>query len=245
MTRPPGSAELAIALSPFIARERKAALPWARLGEPDWHALQGFLANERLLPLVWSELQRHNAAVPAVFAEACKEARTRNTVQAAVRLRGLKRILDTAAEADVPVIAMRTPYLIERLYGGDCGLRHFLDVDLAVLPRDLAPFLSALRGQFGRLDAGRQTREDAVRKAVLGGRIECRCGGVPLDLHWQLTLLYNFQRSGRRARRQEAIWERSGTVEFSWGACRVLSDEDLLVHLAEHMVIQHDLGGRP
>lgn len=232
-------------LSPFLADGQKgAAVGDARtaLAASD---VVDFLDRHKLLAFAGREFCRLGAKdlTPAfqarwIFRHA----------QALHRSRQLRAVLaglaDCAREAGIPLLNLRTPYLVELAYGGDYGARGFQDIDLAVPPKYVGDYMKCVARRFGDVRLEQSRYEEARLKVDLGSRLEFRVQDVPVDLHWDLTLLYNFQRSPKIAVRQERIWARVDERELPWGAMFVLHDVDLLLHLAEHLVIQHDLRSR-
>lgn len=209
----------------------------------DWDSLRVRLTRQGLLALVGSGLQRVGIeGVPEQFVGAWQLAFRRNRRRGAFMNAALRPILDALAAHGVRVMVMRTPYLVDVVYGGRYGLRAFSDVDLAVEPKDITDTADVLNGGFPDCALRGSDVAKTVRKADAGGRLECVVNGIPLDVHWELTLFYNFHRSRARSERQRGIWRRARMAEGPWGRAWVMSPEDLVCHLAEHCVIQHDLG---
>lgn len=209
----------------------------------DWQSLGTHLTRQGLLALVGADLQRAGIeGLPQQFVDACQLAFRRNRRRGAFMNGRLREILDALATQGIQVMVMRTPYLVDAIYGGRYGLRAFSDVDLAIVPEDVADVARILKTTFSDFAVRGSDTAEANRKADAGGRLECVANGIPLDLHWELTLFYNFHRSRARSERQHGIWRRARMAEGPWGRAWVMSPEDLVCHLAEHCVIQHDLG---
>jgi len=213
------------------------------VGHLDWGLLDTRFRRQGLLALVGSGLKRLGIeGIPEHFMAAWQLAFRRNRRRGAFMNGRLREILDALGTGGIRVMVMRTPYLVDMVYGGRYGLRAFSDIDLAIVPEDVADVARVLRTTFSDFAVRGRDPAEADRKAEAGGRLECVANGIPLDLHWELTLFYNFHRSRARSERQRGIWDRARMAEGPWGRAWVMSPQDLVCHLAEHCVIQHDLG---
>jgi 3-deoxy-D-manno-octulosonic-acid transferase len=237
---------LRFVLSPFLEAEEKAELVSRRSGRCDLARVRPFLQEEGLLALAGWELSRLTVPAGQVAPpEQWQRTYLANAARTTRRTERLRPILEAARQEGIPVVLMRSPYLVERAYEGRSGLRAFADIDLALRPDHVARFIALLRDAFPGTFLLTSNRDASLRKALTGSRVEVMANDIALDLHWELTLFHHFHPSRRYSARQDAVWERTTEGDFSWGPCRVLSDPDLLAHLAEHAFIQHDLRDLP
>jgi hypothetical protein len=230
-------------LSPFLTDEEKLArLAGSSLAE--CAGIRDFLTAQGVLPLVRHELLRLGLPVATCIQSDTVDRAFMGNVLSAKRSNDvLQGILAAATSADIPVLVMRTPYLIKTLYGGNYGLRSFRDIDIAVMPGDVRGFLQCLDEAGMNVRALDDRCAQIRKKASLGARLELIVEGTLLDLHWELGLHYNFCRAKKVSGYQRAIWGRAEKVSADWGSHYVMSPGDQLCHLVEHAAIQHDMGG--
>lgn len=203
-----------------------------------------FFLNAGVLPILHHSLSRLGLAVPeCILSAGPRNAFLRNVLVAQRRNKALESVIRVCNGEQIPILVLRTPHLVERIHRGNFGLRGYRDIDLALLPGDLVRFVGALRTAEIPAVPMDADSNSIHRKAALGSRLEVEIAGQPFDIHWDLSLHYNFYRSARLARFQERIWKRAVPKSSPAGGYYVLSDADLLCHLIEHAAIQHDLSG--
>ena len=212
---------------------RRAASPESLSGAA-WNDILAVSALHGLSPLVYRRVQGAVAAAPVAVT---RELRERYLSSAAANMRlfhELGAILRALRAADVPVIPLKGACLAEAVYG-DIALRPMADLDLLVKPADLPLAVEALR-QLG------YDSRPAVRPGRPTGRVpghaphapaRRRDGGAALDVGHAAV---------RRANRWEGtpgIWERSAPATIAGVPSRMLSPEDLLLHLCMHASVHH------
>lgn len=230
---------LRVWLSPFVDDDARYEAYRRYIDKLDWTSVIAILKFQRLAGLChsmvctlpWSD------ELPLGFRKSCKAAWVNCRNRSSAQLSTLARVLRLTSQSAVPVMLMKGPVSVEALYGGEWGARLFRDIDIVLHEPDVQIFLDMLRAEYGE--------SIQVRFEPRASRVHVDIGQIALEVHWDLTLFYAFARSPRRAMLQSEIWERSRTTTFPWGTCNVMCDEDVVVHLSEHAVLQHDLEVRP
>jgi hypothetical protein len=201
--------------------------PLVRLADGEGDRLATVLTHHRAWGVLHARREAVSGVPPAVWAEATQ--RNLATALAQLSLHADLRSAATAlADADVPWIVVKGPALAEVVYASPRH-RHYNDLDLLVLPRDLRSAVAAL-GSAGweLLDRNWDLALDRMTGEVhLAGP-----HGTMLDLHWSLQ-----NREYRRARLKldpVTLFARSTTVSLAGTEVRTLSWSDTVVHLALH-----------
>jgi len=144
----------------------------------------------------------------------------------------LREILEALHGARIPVIVLKGACLAEHVYK-NIALRPMADIDLLVRKDDLGHAMDTLMRSGYRQHM--QLRLEASE--IIGQHLPplVRPGGVKVELHWTLTCRSKIE--------LDQIWQRARTI--SNGV--VMAQEDLLLHLCEHLAHRHtfETGLRP
>ena len=193
----------------------------------DWNRLWQLGDRHDVLPLLATSLPAAAGdAVPADWRERATRRRhgtlRRNGRMAEV----LDRVLDGFASAGVEAIPVKGLAVTELLYGS-LGARGAADLDVLVRPADLAASraaLAALGFAQGAPSFATLTHEFHDPPFYLGDGLEQVC----LELHRDLWADRFFRSDA------DGLWRRSVDGTFLGRTRRLLSLEDMLVHLAIH-----------
>jgi Uncharacterised nucleotidyltransferase len=187
----------------------------------DWNSVIITAHQHRVLPLVWRSLE--HIAPDRVPEEAMRRLRnaSHGNVRRNLRLTGeLVRVLDLLRLHDIPCIPYKGPVLAARIYG-DVSLRQFTDLDLIVLPTDVARTRSLLVNHGYEAGAGVNTEKDlTLRRDDLESYLE---------LHWGATTeLDPIQIPS------EVLWRDLEVFSLAGKSVQTPRYEDLLVILCIH-----------
>lgn len=233
--------------SPFIDDAEKREHLDNVCKDAPWGQWSRILERERLASFCLAEFSRLSLleCLPASLASKWRRVTIHSTVQGEKYVQMMGQIVDVADAQQIPLLCMRTPYLNARLYSGNLAVRPFADIDIALKPEHRTELVQSLRSNFGHGFRHRGDGPGQRLKSEFGSRMELDVNGVLLDLHWDLTLHYNFFRNSAQADRQTNLWKRARTATIGGKTINVLSDADLLLHLVQHCAIQHDMKDRP
>jgi hypothetical protein len=221
---------------PSVEPSRLSDLPPER-----WQALLALTATQRVMPLLWHRLRQMglDGAVPAVAAEALREAFRRNTLHN-LRLYGeLRRLLSALKPEGIPLILLKGIYLADAVYD-NVGLREMNDIDVLARPGDLTRIAGILTGM------GYTPLQPICTDITIKARHHLpplvKNGHAAFEIHWNLTRpcdSYSIDPGG--------LWERSAPVHIAGCDALTLSPEDLLLHLCLHTSYHHQFafGLRP
>jgi hypothetical protein len=196
----------------------------------DWTGVVERASAHGVLPL----LSLHVAALgrDGVPAEVRDDLRERFERQACHNLglaAELARVMRALEGAGIPAAAFKGPTLALTAYGS-LALRQFVDLDILVSRRQLAP-ASRVLATSGYVSSGRLTAaQHAVFLRFAGTLTLVRASGtVPVDLHGEVQtrlLAVSFDTAGLLARARP--------LPLAGGAVTTLSPEDLLLVLCVH-----------
>lgn len=203
-----------------------------------WNGLAAVSAQHGLSPLVYNILQRTGILPPEAVAA---ELRSRYIESAALNMRRwheLGAILRACRLNGLAVAPLKGACLAEAVYG-DIALRPMADIDLLVRPEDLGRATGILRG------IGYEPERDveaAAQQAMFQDMPPLvKSGAAPIEVHWTLVT----PRCGVRidGRRLDELWVRTVPAMIAGEPARVLSPEDLLLHLCLHVSVHHRFDG--
>ncbi|HEX6805057.1 MAG TPA: nucleotidyltransferase family protein [Terriglobales bacterium] len=194
----------------------------------DWAGLLELAARHRVLPAVCERVGNCFGAPP----EARGMVRTRLADHQRRVLRftaALAGILEEFEKQRISLMPLKGPMLSQMLYG-DSAAREFGDLDLLILPHDLARARVALDklGYTPKIQLSGRCEREYLRSGyelVFGSGAEKNL----VELHWQvLPRFYSvpFQ--------VETLFERSVEMDFEGWPVRVPGKEDLLLMLCVH-----------
>lgn len=171
------------------------------------------------------------AQVPAEVWERLRSFYLETASRNAVLFRQTSQIVKELAGKDIPVMLLKGMHLARFVYA-DPGLRSMADVDIMVHAEHLAEVERVLleRG-FGPLP-----RPDLTEWCRWNHHLDkLRKDGAPeVEVHW------NIQRPTSPFRIDpEGLWQRSRAAVLDGAPVRLLSPEDLLLHLTIHLSHQH------
>jgi hypothetical protein len=189
-------------------------------------ALAALAAREGVAALALRSLRGSPHPVPESLQASLRAAATRAATRNLRRWQSLEAVLRSLGRARLPVIVLKGAHLAESIYRS-LSLRPMFDVDLLIDEADIAAADDALR-ETG-LAAG--PRNNAHTRRTHHHFTYYDAEGFAFELHWHLTV-------PSRARHVDlpGVWRRAVPARIAGCDVRVLCDEDLLLHLAEHAV---------
>ena len=169
--------------------------------------------------------------VPDPVAERLRDLYHREAIHSVARRELLRAALLRLSDASIPVIVLKGAALAALVYPSP-ALRPMGDIDLLVHRRDL-----------GRVDELLRGMTEMPRSPTAGSGPDAR-PGIPLSGAFSLDVRAHIFSPGRSARQLPAaaripiedFWERARPAQIESVATLVFSDEDLLLHLALHLM---------
>lgn len=217
-----------------VDRSRLDSAALKSLDASDWDALVALSLTHGVFTQIHTRLSESDLVswVPTTALDRLRQAKLNNVVRNLRISQQLRELLAAFDKAGVPVMVLKGAYLAEHVYENPAQ-RVMSDIDLLVLPDTLRAVQVLLQdlGYHAWLTASTSLdNESPVNRP-----------GAPatVDLHWSLTL------PGKDPSIDEAsLWERSESVLFEGSPAKVLSPEDLLLHLCMHASYHHGFGVR-
>jgi hypothetical protein len=170
---------------------RKAVIHPPNVQHVDWNRLVAVARHHRVVPLVWSNLQRYQADLkpPSLVLQTLRNEYQTNALRVLRQVSHLVKIGDALAMEGVPVLPLKGVALAG-LYYGDLTLRHAGDLDLLIAPEHL----STAKLVLGRLGFTRVA--DITHHAMADPEVEdlrfkyhliyVSSDGAPVEVHFSL-----------------------------------------------------------
>jgi Uncharacterised nucleotidyltransferase len=190
---------------------------WQRIG-PGLDVSTLDRGSTRLLPLVWSHLQRHGVDVDHL-AEHYRSTRAANERL----LEQLGELLPPLHREGIPTILLKGPALVVSAYP-DVGVRPMSDVDVLVPIERVADATRTLQ-ERGWVP---QSPLTAVGMRLTHSLLFKHPQRVPVDLHWHV-----FEECCRPGD-DDGLWAASVPVTIGTASTRVPAPEDQLLHVCVH-----------
>lgn len=146
----------------------------------------------------------------------------------------LRVVLDNMDKAGIPVMILKGAWLAHDIYP-DIRLRELSDMDIMVQPNDLAGAYEVAKG------LGYAAKVPLSLESIIAGTDNKKQlppmkkdNGVMLDLHWGIG-----SADQEMANESTRLWDHSREVSVVGKKARILSAEDMLLHLCYHLSHQH------
>mgnify|MGYP002085078601 CR=1 FL=1 len=197
----------------------------------DWEYILITASRNALLPLLsWNLLKKFRQSLPGEIQErlsAFYQSHMQENLFLSFKLTEIVRLLE---KIGIPVFSFKGPTLAIQAYG-DPALRHFIDLDILVQPKDFDKTVELLSRNGYKADSisgpmKRRllffTRKKDVNLFSLDNRFR-------IELHWKLsgshfTLPFEL----------DQLWNRVDSLNFGGTDLRVLAFKDLFVYLCLH-----------
>jgi hypothetical protein len=145
----------------------------------------------------------------------------------------LVRLIELLSRRGLTALPVKGPVLAETLYG-DTGLRHFVDLDVAIRPRDVAA-----AGDVARAAGFRQVTGAGITLARLLASeseltLESADGELAVDLHWRLG-----PRFAHASLPVDDLIANATTTTFLGRELLTMAREDLFVAMCVHGAHNH------
>ena len=206
----------------------------------EWQQIVCLAGRHGVGPLLYRRLEAGGRAlhVPSFVLQELRRVYLRAMASNMLLYHGLAQALQALGERRVPVIVLKGAHLAEVVYG-DIALRSMADVDVLVPRENLGRAMEALEGLGYRQYRRLALEPDQVQGHHLPPLV--RQGAVGIELHWTLisSLLPMARRGAPCAVDLEQVWHRAADVTIAGVRTKVLSPEDLLLHLCVHLAFHH------
>jgi hypothetical protein len=203
------------------------------LVESEWDSLVHESARQGVAPLLYVRLRTGalTTGVPARANQMLRKLAVHSTLKS-LALRSELGVALRALQAEgIEVIVLKGAHLAGLVYG-DGAARPMRDVDLLVRKDDLG------RAEGTLFDLGyvRHPEKDGDYSSCQHLQPLIRPGGVPIEIHWTIAdpkEPIEIDLNG--------LWERAHPGRIADVDVKVLSPEDLLLHLCVHTALHHQL----
>ena len=212
------------------ASARATGLPGKPLSESDWTAVVDLAARHGVLPLLYERLTTGAGppAVPERVLQRLRDGFLINGAKNALLFKDLAQVLRSLEQANIPVIVLKGAHLAASVHSHS-AVRTMNDIDLLVGRNDLEQAVSRL-GDLGYFAKTRVTNIATWCETTRHWPRLFRPPPAPgIEIHWALTQPSEFSNID-----PAGFWERSRPTTIAGVGARILSPEDLLLHLCLH-----------
>lgn len=196
----------------------------ASVSADEWRHVVALARQQSVSPLLHHRLKSLALSLPIELADELKNDHLVLSMRNVRLYHGLGNLLRLLQEKNIAVIVLKGAYLAEVVYG-DVGLRGMNDIDLLVKKDDLPRVdQELLASGFEATDFNRTITE-------INHHFGYKLPGsdIRAEIHWTLMAIENI------AKDIDGLWSRSQSATIAQVSTRVLSPEDLLLHLCLHM----------
>lgn len=209
--------------------DRTTACRFETYSESDWTKVIAEAGRHGIAPLLYERLTRRESSltVPDRLLRTLRESFLMNGAKNALLYQELARVLRRLHQDHLPFIVLKGAHLAALVYDNP-ALRTMNDIDLLVPKQDLARAVSML----GELGYASEDHEDTTARHQHWPRMY-KPPGPGIELHWAITspgLPFCVDIAG--------LWERARPATIAGVAVRILSPEDLLLHICVHTASQ-------
>ena len=145
----------------------------------------------------------------------------------------LLRIVEQLSREGIDALPVKGPVMAEALYG-DAGLRHSVDLDIAIRPGDIGAARRVLLAEGFRQITGVGIGLDRLLASECEFALESPEHGLVIDLHWRLG-----PRFAHASLPVEDLMANAGTTTFLGRDLLTLSREDLFAVMCVHGAHNH------
>ena len=212
------------------ASARATGGPGKPLSESDWTEVVDLAAWHGVLPLLYERLTTGAGpqAVPERVLQRLRDGFLMNGAKNALLFKDLAHVLRALEQANIPVIVLKGAHLAASVHS-HIAVRTMNDIDLLVGRNDLAKAVSRL-GDLGYFAKTRVTDIATLCETTRHWPRMFRPPPAPgIEIHWALTQPSEFSNIN-----PAGFWERSRPTTIAGVGARILSPEDLLLHLCLH-----------
>ncbi len=201
--------------------------------EDEWPLLLGQAAQWQCGALTYRTLEEARCLelAPAGVRDRLRSAYVQAATRNALLFRDVARAAAMLARADIPLMLLKGVHLARFVYP-EPALRSMADLDLMV-PRDR---LVEAENLFLGAGYGPTPRPDPVEFCTRSNHLAklSAPGGTVVELHWTIE-----RPTSPFAIDLDGLWARADIVPFEKQRVRVLSPEDLVLHLVLHTSYHH------
>ncbi len=220
----------------LLLRKNAGSLPpVAMISTGDWEAIFELSLRHGVAPLLLFRLKEKNLqfSIPREMLDKLTSVAVRTGLRNTKLYHELGNVLSGLRNTSIPAIVLKGAHLAELVYP-NISLRPMDDVDLLVMRRDL----KSVEKKLFEMDYVHLNSDASRVKTISPHHLTPfrKDGGSPIEVHWILPSM------GSAEEDIELIWARSEEATVAGSQARVLSPEDLLLHVSIHASLHHRFG---
>lgn len=216
----------------LCAGDDAGSVEWARgLSECQWNDIVRESLVQGIAPLLYARLRSDvmRTAIPARTSRGLRELTVKSTVKSLGLYSELSVVVHALRANGIDVLLLKGAHLASAVYDNRVE-RPMRDIDLLVRKRDLARAEATLFA----MGYTRHPEKDGDFSSCEHLHPLVRPGGVPIEIHWTIV-----SPTEPIEIDLEQLWERAHSVRIAGVDVKVLSPEDLLLHVCVHAAFQH------
>ena len=191
----------------------------------EWAYIHGIASTNNLLPLLFFKLKSHKLSVPSPMEATLRNAYLRFAGSDLTRRRQLLEVIRIFNDNGIDHVLLKGSHLAEKVYSNS-ALRPMCDMDVLIKKHEFEKAYDALRGN-GYVSSNLELHDFDLYSPNGHYPPLVKAGCLPIELHWNINKRFNVENI-------DGIWARAESVAVGGLKTKVLSPEDLLLHLAVH-----------
>ncbi|OGV56267.1 MAG: hypothetical protein A2017_11480 [Lentisphaerae bacterium GWF2_44_16] len=203
----------------------KELLDISGMSSEDWSSIYKIAWQNNLLPLLYCKLNSHKIPLPVALRTTLRTDYLVHEVRDMRRKKQLLELIRIFNDHNVNHILLKGSHLAEKVYFNS-ALRPMCDIDVLIQKSEFKKTYEILI-QNGYVSSNANYYDFDIYS--INGHYPClvKADCIPIELHWNIHELYN-------SKNIEDIWSRSESVSIGDLKTKVLSPEDILLHLSVH-----------
>lgn len=189
-----------------------------------WRIIYGIGCDNHLLPLMYSKIKTHQIAIPEDLKVVLRNEYLSCSGNDLRRKAQLHEVVGILHNHGIDHILLKGSHLAEKVYANSV-LRPMCDIDVLIKKSDLRQACALLQ------TAGYLSSKSAYCDSELNSNKHIppllKAGGLAVELHWHVGAQYPVSNL-------ESLWGRAQTIKIDGLETKVLSPEDLLLHISIH-----------
>ncbi len=200
-----------------------------KMSMDEWHLIYGIACDNHLLSLLFYKLKNHQLVFPAEMEMVLRNDYLRfsgNDLRRKAQLNEMIRIFNAHG---IEHILLKGSHLAEKFYSNS-ALRWMSDIDVLIEKSDFEKAYELLIGA-GYISS-KPNNHDSQSGSNKHFPPLLKDGGLAIELHWNIN-------SQSNDHNMEMLWSRAETMMIGNLKTKILSPEDLLLHISFHKGCDH------
>lgn len=190
----------------------------------EWNSIYEIACRNNLFPLLYYKLKEHKISIPLQIENSLRGNYLDYSGKDLKRKRQLLEIIKIFNDNGIDHILLKGSHLAEKVYSNS-ALRSMCDIDVLIRKSDIRKTYKLFK--LSGYNSSNYYYYDSELASNKHYPPLIKSGFFPIELHWNINGQYNYNNI-------ESIWSRAASITISGLKTKVLSTEDLLLHISIH-----------